>query len=338
MALNVVSSRPAASRFAIAFCCDANYLPFALCAADRIRALPGTGDIDILLCSSGDLAVPETLAHLGIRVCRVEFGELFDGLRLDAGRTPEIYLRLALPAAFARDYDRILYMDSDIFVQGGDFGALLRVDLGTHPLGAVRDNRQWRTPSRRPEQFQRLGLKASPYFNGGVQLLDVARYNEKKVLERCVAFGRAHATKLMRHDQNLLNAVLQGDWAELSPVWNWQYTWSSRLFEAMAEAHVLHFIGTRKPWNHSQGEYPLRFRRAFQAFIERHFPGRKPLPPEGPPPFGNGAYLRKMLFKHLLSERAMSRYVSRFPTDLTVHLRPEGAAAGISVPQPAPAQ
>ncbi len=314
----VTASRPARFRRAIAFCSDANYLPFALLAVAQIRATPGDGDFDILLCSGGTLAVPETLAHLDVRICRIDFGGLFDGLRLDPGRTPEIYVRLALPAAFAPDYDRILYLDSDIFVQGGDFGALLRVDLGRHPVGAVRDNRQWRTPWRRPKQFQRLGLKTSPYFNAGVLLLDVARYNEARILERCVEFGRVNASRMMRHDQNLLNAVLQGDWAEFSPVWNWQYTWSSRLFEAMAGANILHFIGQKKPWNHSEGEFPLRFRHAYRDFLHAHFPDRAPLPPDGLSPFDNGAFLGKMLIKHLLAKNAMARYMARFPSELTV--------------------
>ena len=62
-------------------------------------------------------------------------------------------------------------------MQGGDFAALLGVDLGARVLGAVRDNMQWRTPSRRPEQFRRLRLPASPYFNAGVLLIDVERFN-----------------------------------------------------------------------------------------------------------------------------------------------------------------
>lgn len=315
----VTANRPATHRRAIVMCCDGNYLPFALSALDQIAARHPERDFDLCLCNSDDLPkVPHSLAHLDVRICRIDIGNTFEGLRLDPGRTADIYLRLALPAAFAADYDRILYMDSDIFVQGGDFSALLGVDMQGHAIGAIRDNIQWRTPKRCPEQFRRLGFPPTPYFNAGILMMDIAACNAQDILGRCVELGRANAAHMIRHDQNLYNSVLRGDFAELSPVWNWQYTWASRLFEGMADANVVHFIGNRKPWSHVAGEFPLRFRRHYRAFLARHFPERVMTPEDGLPPLQNTPFLRKMLVKHLLSHRDMARYLSRFPTDLTV--------------------
>lgn len=320
MAITVQSSGPARSRQAVVFCCNAAYLPFALHAAAQIAALSPDRSFDICLCcSEAWLDVPPALDHLGLRICRIDVGEVFAGLRLDANRTHDVYLRIALPAALAGDYDRILYLDSDIFVQGGDFAALLAVDLGSHPIGAVRDNIQWRTPGRRPEQFRRLGLPTAPYFNAGVLLMDTAAYNAMDLLGRCVALGRREAARMIRHDQNLYNAVLQGDWAELSPMWNWQYSWAARLFEATRSPHVVHFIGTLKPWaDDREGQYSPRFARSFDDFVAMHFPQRARRPvstgllPDHP-------LMRRMLIKHLLSAGKLSRYLARFPTDLTVH-------------------
>ena len=260
--------------------------------------------------------VPGLAGH-GLRHCRIDTGGILKGLGLDARRTEASYLRLALPAAFAGAYRRLLYLDSDVFVQRGDFGALLDVDIGPHPLAAVRDNTQWRTPGRRPESFRRLGLGAAPCFNSGVLLIDVAAFNEQEVLERCLAFAASHPPAQIGLDQDLINAVLHGGWAELSPRWNWQYTWASRLFEAMEDANIVHFIGRRKPWNHDGGEFPLRFRRAYRAFMVEHFPDR-PVGPDGTPPHGNPAFLRRMLVKHLLSVGKTCAYLDRFPDDLTV--------------------
>lgn len=315
----VMSSRPAKARHAVILCCDDNYLPYAAMAMARIRETSTRQDFDLCLCNSESmLELPASLAHLDVRICHIPVGDAFTGLRLDPGRTADIYMRLALPAALANDYDRILYMDSDIFVQGGDFGSLLAVDLGGHAIGAVRDNIQWRTPSRRATQFKRLGIPAAPYFNAGVLLMDVPEYNRARILERCVELGRANPEKMIRHDQNLYNSVLRGDWAELNPVWNWQYTWSSRLLEAMVDANVVHFIGNRKPWKHTGGEFPLRFRRAYRLFNARHFPDHPVAEGDGTPPHANIPFLRKMLLKHLVSQTAMARYLARFPDELTV--------------------
>ena len=109
------------------------------------------------------------------------------------------------------------------------------------------------------------------------------------------------------------------DWAEISPVWNWQYTWASRLFEAMADAHVVHFIGPKKPWTHAGGELPLRFRRAYRAFFAEHFPDAPIGRGRGRSRMANRAFLAKSLGKHLLSLRARWPPTStRFPSDLTV--------------------
>lgn len=311
------AARPRWDR-AIVFACGGSYVRCALLAAAQIARAHPDRDFDICLCSNEDLAIPPGLAPHRFRACRVSTGALFRGLRLDSGRTDVVYLRLALPAAFAGEYRRLLYLDSDIFVQGGDFTALLGLELGGRALGAVRDNMQWRTPGRRPPQFRRLGLPAAPYFNAGVLLIDVAQFNSAAILEHCVAFGRTNRERMIRHDQNLLNGTLLGGWAELSPVWNWQYTWASRFFEAMADPHVVHFIGPKKPWSHMGGEFPLRYRRAYRAFFAEHCPDAPQLGEDGVTPMTNRAFLQRSLMKHLVSAHKMAAYLRRFPTDLTV--------------------
>jgi lipopolysaccharide biosynthesis glycosyltransferase len=318
MAIAMTCAEEQRADSAVVFACDRNYLRFAVFAAAQIAALSPGRSFDICLCSLETLAPVPGLAGHGFRHCRIETKGIFSGLGLDARRTEASYLRLALPAAFAGAYRRLLYLDSDVFVQGGDFGALLACDIGPHPLAAVRDNVQWRTPGRSPPSFRRLGLSAARCFNSGVLLIDVAAYGRQEVLARCLEFARAHPPKRIGLDQDLVNAVLHGGWAELSPVWNWQYTWASRLFEAMADAHVVHFIGSKKPWSHAGGELPLRFRRAYRAFLAAHFPDAPPVGEDGVAPMANRPFLQKSLAKHLVSARKMSAYLERFPTDLTV--------------------
>ena len=94
--------------------------------------------------------------------------------------------------------------------------------------------------------------------------------------------------------------MLHGGWAEISPVWNWQYTWASRLFEAMADAHVVHFIGPKKPWRHDGGELPLRFRRAYRGVLRRAFSRGADRRGRGARRWRTAAFLQRSLAKHLL--------------------------------------
>jgi lipopolysaccharide biosynthesis glycosyltransferase len=319
MAVTMSAAEPAGSRQAVVFACDGNYTRYALFAADQIARLHPGRDFDICIC-----AMAETLQPLpgleGFRYCRIETGGMFRGLNLDARRTEAAYLRLALPAAFAADYDRLLYLDSDIFVQGGDFAALMRSELGGHAVAAVRDNMQWRTPGRVPEQFRRLGMPAAPYFNSGLLLIDVPAFNAADLMQRCLDFARAHEGRMIGHDQNLLNCVLRGDWAELHPAWNWQYTGASRLFEALEGANIVHFIGATKPWRDEKGRLPRRFRDGLAAFLAAHFPNAA-LEPAPPRPLTDRAFLRKMLFRHLVATGRFCDYLDRFESETTVLTR-----------------
>lgn len=320
--LPLISNRPARARTAIVFCCDDGYLPFAVAAAAQIRDLNPGANFDICICDTGALSLPESAAPLDIRTCAIDISGVFDGLRLDPGKTDVVYLRLAIPHAFADEYDTVLYMDADIWVQGGDFAALLAVDLGDQVFGAVRDNTQWRTPTRQPEQFKRLGYPTAPYFNAGILLMNIAQYIRRDILSGCLKIGRAHREQMIRHDQNLLNSVLQGDWAELSPTWNWQYTWASRLFEPMVCPNVVHFIGPQKPWNARDGQFPPRFAQGYHASLEHH--GWNRTIPVDSRPMADPKSMRRMLLKHLVGLTKTSRYLSQFPDDLSV-IRHHGA-------------
>lgn len=318
MAITLTSAEEQRAETAVVFACDETYRRFANFAAAQIAAAhPGRG-FDICLCSAEPMAPVPTLAPHRIRHCRIETGGIFAGLGLDARRSEAAYLRYALPAAFAGAYRRLLYLDADVLIQGGDFSALLAADIGAHPLAAVRDNLQWRTPGRRVPSFRRLGLGHAPYFNSGVLMIDVDAWNGQEVLARCLDFAAAHPPERIGLDQELINAVLHGDWAELSPAWNWQYTRSSMLFEAMEEAHVVHFIGAKKPWSHKGGALPLRFRRAYAAFFAEHFPDGPQIGPGALAPHQNRAYLRRLLVRHFLALRSMCDYLDRFPDELTV--------------------
>lgn len=319
MPITLEASSAATSDRAVVFACDERYLPYALFAAEQIACLHPGRDFDICLCALGEtLTVPEVLAPLGLRVCRIESGGALSGLPIDARRSEATYLRLLLPAALAGDYRRLLYLDSDVFVQGGDFGALLGVDLGARPVAAVRDNFQWRRPRRHVDSFRAMKLPKLPYFNAGVLLVDTRGFEAAGVLARCIDFAAAHAGELLHMDQDVLNGALIGEWAELSPAWNWQYTRATMLFEAMEGANVIHFIGAKKPWTHTGGQLPLRFRHAYRAFMARCFPDLPPIGPDGLRPTANRTYLRDVLLRHLVAVGSTADYLDRFASDLAV--------------------
>ncbi|MBD3756411.1 MAG: glycosyltransferase family 8 protein [Gammaproteobacteria bacterium] len=316
MEIDISCSRPAQARKAVAFCCDDAYLPFATHAAAQIAELHPQRDFDICIVSAKPVTLPASLAHLDLRLCNVDPDRYFSGFSTDTRRNLTTYLRLLLPAAFAEIYDRILYLDSDIHIEGGDFSKFLDAKIADFPLAAIRDNPQWRTPDRMPAEFRDFGLANAAYFNAGVLLIDTREWNAQGILDAALAFGKEQGSRLRRNDQTLLNCVLYKNWAEISPIWNWQYTPASRLHEAMVSANIVHFIGPSKPWNARPQTLPPRFGKALRRFCASHFPDRKIDIPDGPGP--GTKLMTKMLLRHLVNRKKMARYLARFPDDYTV--------------------
>lgn len=315
----VMTSRAALQKNAVVFCTDENYLPYTLFAADQLHRKATVMDFDIVICAPEGTIIPNALAHLDIRLSTIRTQGLFDDLYLDSRRTEAVYHRLALPELFAADYDRLLYLDSDIFVHGGDFSALFDIDLGDNPIGAVRDSYQWVKPDRQMPDFANVGLTPAKYFNSGVMLMDVANYQSQGILDRCITFGRANNSKLRQHDQELLNCVLHGSWSELSPVWNWQQPARSAYFEVMQPVVITHFIGPCKPWQDPNWLLPPRFAIAYSAFLKRHFSAMEAIPV----PKSNdvsGSYIRHLTFKNMVRATKLRRYMQRFPDDMLVKI------------------
>ena len=322
MTFTIKSNKPAQAPQSVVFCCDENYLTYALWAAERIVKTHPNRAFDICLCHTGPLHIPDTLSRHELRTVQIDPHGAFDDLEFDQRRSAAMYLRLAVPEALSSDYSRILYLDSDIFVQGGDIETLLGVDLRGHPVGAVRDNIQWRTPLRMPLEFKALGMPNAPYFNSGVMLIDVKSWQEQRITAKAIEFGKAHVGQLERHDQTVLNAILHRNWAEISPAWNWQYSERARLLEPMFDAHIIHFIGPRKPWSDKGHQLPPRFANDLGDFLRRNMPdfhteGRYEAEASDSPAL-NSRLMRKMLLRHYLGLRKMQNYLSRFPTSFTV--------------------
>lgn len=268
---------------------------------------------------------PASLEGPGLRLIEADVGDLFQGFTADHRRGAAMLLRLAVPDLLGDDYHRLLYLDADILFRHGDLSRLLDLDLGGAALAAVRDNCQWRAPRRKPEQLKRLGEPTRPYFNSGLLLIDVATYRAQDVLEKAVAFAAHHGADNLENDQSALNAAAAGEWVELSPLWNWQFSFATRYFGWLEDAFVYHFIGPAKPWSAFAGQLPGELRRHFQAFCAAHFPERTAFPEPGPS-IQHPKRQRDILAVHLFALPQMKRYLARFPDPYSTHRHGGGGA------------
>lgn len=192
-----------------------------------------------------------------------------------------VYARLLLGELLPPETTRVTYLDADALCLR-DPTALARRDLEGDVLGAVQDRWVSGLHVRRvlgKDRSRPLGVPA--YFNSGVLEIDVEAWRREKVWEDLLELlneGRRYAF----YDQDPLNVVLAGRWHELEPAWNQLvgpagHSPSSASLAAVeggpvthsvAEAAVVHFVGSGKPWSTAPDVFPEQV----GALVRRHYP------------------------------------------------------------------
>ncbi|MBC8143593.1 MAG: hypothetical protein H7Y38_19350 [Armatimonadetes bacterium] len=182
-------------------------------------------------------------------------------------------LRLLLPELLP-DTERILYIDSDVLVQG-DLTALYETPFaGTHLVG-VQD---FFVPSLSYIADKEPGVPTDgKTVNSGVIVMNLARFRETGVMARAMEMM---ARQPSWSDQEGINAALAGDWTPAPFLYNLQTHWvyleslpESDVQQEIAsysgklpdDARIAHFTGQVKPWNCGyRHPFRIRYERAMR--------------------------------------------------------------------------
>jgi lipopolysaccharide biosynthesis glycosyltransferase len=179
-----------------------------------------------------------------------DFADLKAVIKLEGRLTTATLVKLILAQIFAGQYDRILYLDSDLTIHD-DVSRLLDLDLGGHAIAAAGGG--WATPAQQQESeehFAALGMsRPYRYFNTGVLIIDVATWDRENLTSRSLDFVRRFPELCGLPDEDSLNAVLDGKVARFSPIWNMppRRMWLTRLHEVVTPV-IVHYSGHDKPW------------------------------------------------------------------------------------------
>jgi hypothetical protein len=268
----VWQNRPAQHRRAVYLCADAKFMPYTLFLAQQIDCNHPQRDFDICIVSASAIA-PHPLYDLHhLRAVQIDTGAMEAQVRISDRIGYATYLRIFMPRLWQDEYDRLFYLDGDIFYQRGDISALLAQDMAGCALAAVPDCQFWERPGFHARDIQELGLPAAPYFNAGVLLIDVPRFVGGGYYDRVIELIVTRGHELGGHDQTALNAVMANAWAELPVQWNYQYHYSTMLWAGYFDICLYHFVGTRKPFYAKYGANARRFTTPYRQFLGQHFP------------------------------------------------------------------
>jgi lipopolysaccharide biosynthesis glycosyltransferase len=293
--------------------CNRKFLAYALFVAHQLTR-DSAGGYDVVIASAEDLGDAVNAPLLFRRFKAAEF----------IGRLPETerlgqytYWRIPAIESLSNDYRNILYLDTDIFCTVASVSSIFSIDLEGCPLAAVRDVHQSVRPGRKTRESKLLGIESGPYFNAGVLLVNSANWRSSNCYESIQKIADLHSDGLVCHDQSLLNLLVAGKWIELSPVWNWQYSYRNCFLTDWVSPKFIHFAGAKKLWHAADGTIPRRYWEEFKSFraeiLNESSADEYPvLDPS----------ITKALFNSLLKNawyaRSYFRYLQKFPDELTV--------------------
>lgn len=173
-----------------------------------------------------------------------------------------IYYRLLLPTLIPSQIKKIIYLDSDIVVEG-DLAKLWDQEFEDEYLMAVQDPvHKTVLEAEHLKQYCLLekGITVDhKYLNTGMLVINLEKWRQGDTAYHILKFIGDHPD-IPFPDQDAANVVLAGKWRELSPLWNQIHAVhffkshegsiydESTLSELITRPYIIHYAGKPKPW------------------------------------------------------------------------------------------
>lgn len=254
----------AQAKIVVASCCDDGYAQhLAVGLGSMVRRIDAARVVDVYIvdCGISGRNLARVRAALGranpratVRVIRPDDVRL---PRLVAGperlHRPAVLMRILLPDLLPAEVERVLYVDADT-VTLEDVTPLFDMDLMGHALWAVEDLAAAVEVARLEAAVRAPRFTgAAAYFNGGVLLMDLARWRAAGVGAAALRVIATTPEIIKLADQDALNLGFGGDFGRLPGRWNNQIRGRrASAPEALGPETprgILHWAGRRKPWD-----------------------------------------------------------------------------------------
>jgi len=304
------------------------FAPAVRAIASMVEVEPDVEREIFLICEPDDVAPGfDRLApplRERIKLMTLDF-KRFDLNLVGRGRfSRAVFRRLFLDEILPAEIERIVTVDSDMLIVRDGLERLESFDLGGRPLAAAYDMiflMDFKGDGL-ARQFQRsrraLGLALdTPYFNAGLMAIDRAAWRTGKLTERVTRALRDEPKRYPFMEQDALNAALKGNFAPLSPRFDFMGDFFLIDLERRLEPIVLHFVNAPKPWELGSWRGEARFAENYRDwFASSPWPNLAEAPAE--PPWLRTrprlTPLRKAFAKRLLAFLAETRFIDGTPT------------------------
>lgn len=201
----------------------------------------------------------QTIYELTARNVEIFFDDCSDYLRAISEDLPirdyyskTTYFRLFIAEMYP-DYDKVIYLDSDIIVLG-DISDLYHHDIKDDILGACVDTvMELKETGLYSEKC--LGISPYHYFNAGVLLINTDQFRKMEILDRFVRLLSLYEF-VVAQDQDYLNVICKDRVTYLKSIWDIETCMPIKF--TPDQYRIIHYNMANKPWHYPDcpaGEY-----------------------------------------------------------------------------------
>lgn len=159
-----------------------------------------------------------------------------------------VFYRLLAPELFL-DYERFLYLDSDILFSDSILD-IFKLNLNSSALAAVEKTDLTGVPSYLTKHIDR-------YFASGLLLIDTEKFINQSVKEKCIHFLRNYYYEMP--DQDALSFVVR-DFVGVDPSYSVETAFLNQKepkYDFAKHPKIIQFSGSSKPW-HMHNNHPYK--------------------------------------------------------------------------------
>lgn len=241
--------------------CDDNYIPFLAVALQSIidNASKEYDYIFRILHTGVSASNIEKIMKYNRENFCVEFvdiretlNDVMQRLHTQIYYTQTTYYRLFISNLYPQ-YDKILYLDSDIVVRG-DISQLYNVEIGDNLVGAITDEFVITESYVHSYVKEVLGFKnLNDYFNAGVLLMNLDQFRKQNFEKQFVDLLGKY--KFVVQDQDYLNVICRNKVKYIDSSWDKMPCNEGVKLE---DINLIHFNLIWKPW-HAEVPYGEEF-------------------------------------------------------------------------------
>lgn len=184
------------------------------------------------------------------------------GNTISTSITLSTYFRLMLAAILPKEVKRVIYMDTDVYVNNS-IDKLWNFDIQDNAIAGVPE------PNQGVKQKRLAIPEGYFYVNAGISIMNLDLLRSIDFPQKAIEYAKANREKIVYHDQDIQNAILYDKTAYIPQRWNMIDPFFFKrlpnlddksideILKYRNNPSIIHYAGYIKPW-HKECQHPYR--------------------------------------------------------------------------------